>query len=156
MNRLFARETVTIGAPADTLFALVSDPVRMAAFTEEAVGARWMDGATAAAVGARFTGFNRNGQRRWHTVCSVVTLEPGSRFAFDVAVPVVRIPIARWEYAVEPVAEGTCAVTESTWVRAPLWFIPFGMLITGVLNRPAKNAANIAATLGRLKAHVEA
>ncbi|MQY02019.1 SRPBCC family protein [Actinomadura macrotermitis] len=155
MNRLFAAKSITVDAPADELFELVSDPVTMAGFAEEAMAARWLDGATRAALGARFVGFNRNGWRRWQTHCRIIALEQGRRFAYDVSVPVLKVPISRWQYKIEPAGDGTCIVTESNWARVPVWFIPFAMLVTGVINRPGHNAANIATTLERLKAHAE-
>ncbi|GAA2632052.1 SRPBCC family protein [Actinomadura fulvescens] len=154
MDRLFASDTVTINASADEVFAVVSDPAAMAAFAEELVAVRWLHGATEAALGARFEGLNRNGVRRWRTVCEVIELEPGRRFAYDVSTK-SQIPISRWRYDVEPASDGTCVVTESNWARVPLWFIPLAMAVTGVINRPAANAAHIATTLNRLKSHVE-
>lgn len=155
MNKLFARRTVTVRAPAADLFRLISDPVTMASFAEETVAARWLDGATQAALGKRFTGINRNGWRRWRTICEITTYEPGRRIAYDVSAPVINVPISRWQYELEPGSDGTCTVTESNWARVPVWFIPFAILITGVVDRPAHNAANITTTLIRLKNHAE-
>lgn len=154
MNKLFATGELVISAAPDQLFRLISDPPVMAGFAEELVAAAWIGGATRAAPGARFEGRNRNGARRWTTICKIVEMEPGRRFAYHVETH-FRIPVSRWQYDIEPAGDDTCTVTETNWLRAPLWFIPFAILITGVLNRPARNAANISTTLQRLKAHVE-
>lgn len=150
-----ATGTVPVRAtPAET-YRIISDPVAMARFAEEAHRARWLHGAEAPAVGARFQGYNRNGIRRWATTCRVTDADPGRRFAYEVTASPLRIPISRWQYDIEPTSEG-CTVTETNWLRAPLWFIPFAILITGVTDRIGANNANIATTLVRLKTHLEA
>jgi hypothetical protein len=154
LNRLFASGTVTIEASATEVFEVVSDPVIVAGLAEEAVAVGWLAGATQAALGARFKGFNRNGWRRWRTICHIV-FEEGRRFAYDVNAPVMKLPISRWQYETEPAGDGTCTVTETSWARVPLWFVPAAMLITGVFDRPACNTANITTTLGRLKTYIE-
>ncbi|MWA07046.1 SRPBCC family protein [Actinomadura sp. LD22] len=148
-----ATGTVTIGATPDEVYRVISDPPSMALLAEETHSARWLDGATGPAVGARFRGYNRNGLRRWSTTCSITDADPGRRFAYEVAAP-FNIPISRWQYDIEPTADG-CRVTETNWLRVPTWFLPFGILITGVADRASTNDANIAATLRSLKAHLE-
>jgi hypothetical protein len=121
----------------------------------EAVAVRWLDDATQAALRARFKGFNRNGWRRWRTICHIVVFQEGRRFAYDVNAPVMKLPISRWQYETEPAGDGTCTVTETSWARVPVWFVPAAILITGVFDRPARNTANITTTLGRLKTYIE-
>jgi hypothetical protein len=148
-----ATGTVTIRATPTEAYRIISDPPVMIRFAEEAHRARWLGGAKAPAVGARFHGYNRNGFRRWVTTCRVTDADPDERFAYEVAAP-LRIPISRWQYDIEPTAEG-CTVTETNWLRVPLWFIPFAMLITGVVDRIGTNDAHITTTLQRLKTHLE-
>ena len=105
-----ATGTVTVRAtPAET-YRVISDPPVMITFAEEAHGARWLRGATAAAVGARFIGYNRNGLRRWFTICRITDADPGRRFAYEVTAP-PGIPISRWQYDIEATAEGRTAAT---------------------------------------------
>lgn len=153
-----ATGSVTIRTPPSEAYRIISNPPSMARFTEEAHRAVWADGATGAAVGARFRGYNRNGVHRWVTNCRVTDADPERRFAYEVtAGPGPGVPIARWQYDIAPTADGEgCVVTETNWLRAPLWFIPAAILITGVLDRPGVNGAHIATTLERLKAHLEA
>lgn len=148
-----ATGTMAIRATPAEVYRIISDPPTMIRFAEEAHRARWLDGAKAPAVGARFQGHNRNGLRRWVTACRVTDADPDRRFAYEVAAP-LRIPISRWQYDIEPTAEG-CTVTETSWLRVPLWFIPFAMLITGVFDRVGANNAHITTTLHRLKTHLE-
>ncbi|MFC6882997.1 MULTISPECIES: SRPBCC family protein [Actinomadura] len=148
--------TITIDVDPDRAYGVLCDPPRMAEFAEETVAADWLGGATRAAVGARFRGANRHGRRLWYTRCRVTDADPDRRrFAYEVATP-FKVPICRWQYEVEDAPDGGCVVTETCWIRAPVWFIPFAILITGVLDRPGANKAHIATTLARLKAHLEA
>ncbi|WP_019634774.1 SRPBCC family protein [Actinomadura atramentaria] len=152
-SRPLATGRVAIDAAPSAAYAVVSDPPLMASFAEEAFRAEWLGGIPGPAVGARFRGHNRNGRRRWSTVCTVTHAEPGRRFGYDVDTA-FGLPISHWRYDVEPAGDG-CVVTERVWLRVPLWFIPLAMLITGVVNRPGANKRNIATTLDRLKTHLE-
>lgn len=144
---------VLIGAPPERVYRIVSDPVAMAGLAEEFYRARWIRGATGAAVGSWFSGANRNGWRRWVTHAEVVEAEPGRRFAYRVRTP-FRVPISRWEYDIAPEGAG-CRVVVTNWLCMPRWFVPFAILITGQPDRVATNSANIATTLTRVKAHAE-
>lgn len=144
---------IDIDAPAAHVWAFVSDPGRMAAIAEETIRVV-RRGSGAGRVGARFVGINRNGRHVWPTIAKVTDADPGQRFAFEVeAVP--GVPVARWQYDIEPTATG-CRVIESTWDRRASWFARVAGPITGVPDRVATNSRNIAATLDRLKAAVEA
>ncbi|UQA90706.1 SRPBCC family protein [Streptomyces halobius] len=149
-----ATGTVTIRTTPADAYDVVSDPPVMIRLAEEAHRARWLGGATAPAVGARFRGHNRNGLRRWVTNCRITDVDPGRRFAYEVTAP-LGVPISRWQYDIAPTAEG-CTVTETSWLRVPLWFIPLAILITGVSDRIGLNNANIGTTLLRLKHYLEA
>ncbi|WP_051797409.1 SRPBCC family protein [Streptomyces sp. NRRL S-337] len=148
-----ARGAVAIRATPADAYRVVSDPPVMIRLAEEAHRAHWLGGATAPAVGARFRGHNRNGLRRWVTTCRITDADPGRRFAYEVTAP-LGVPISRWQYDIAPTAKG-CTVTETTWTRVPLWFIPLAILITGVFDRIGVNHTHIGTTLQRLKHHLE-
>ncbi|OLR90963.1 SRPBCC family protein [Actinokineospora bangkokensis] len=147
-----AHAQVHVNATPARVYALVSDLAGMASSAEEYSGGTWLDGATGPAVGARFKGRNRRGWRRWSTT-SRVTDAQVERFAFEVKS--FGLPVARWQYDIEP-ADGGCVLTESTWDLRPAWYRPITALGTGVGDRAAENQRNIEATLGRLKAAAEA
>jgi uncharacterized protein YndB with AHSA1/START domain len=151
-NAPIATGQVTVNASPAKVYRLISDPTVMVGFAEEVYRARWLDGAIEPTVGARFRGDNRNGRRRWWTVCRITDAEPGRRFAYEVSTP-FKVPIARWQFDLLPAADG-CTVVESSWLRVPRWFIPFAIAITGQPDRPGTNNANIAVTLRRLKEHL--
>ncbi|GAA3533792.1 SRPBCC family protein [Amycolatopsis ultiminotia] len=143
---------IAVSAPPATVYTLVSDPGRLADVAAEYSRHRWLDGATGPAVGARFRGTNHRRGRRWTTTVTITAAEEARRYAFDVDFG--PVPISRWEYLIEPTAEG-CVVTESTWERRPGWFRIPALLGTGVWNRAAANHKNIATTLAHLKAAAE-
>lgn len=146
-----ATGAVTVNATPEEVYRLVSDPVAMAELAEEFYRARWIRGATGAAVGSWFSGSNRNGWRRWVTHAEVTEAEPGRRFAYRVRTPFF-VPISSWEYDITP--EGTgCRLTVTNWLRVPGWFVPIAIFITGQPDRAGTNALNIAITLGRVKAY---
>ncbi|WP_314173999.1 SRPBCC family protein [Streptomyces winkii] len=149
-----ARDTVAVRATPAEAYRVISDPPVLTRLAEEAHSARWLGGTDTASVGARFRGYNRNGLRRWATTCRVTDAAPGRSFAYEVTASPLRIPISRWQYDIEPTEQG-CTVTETNWLRVPLWFIPFAILVTGVADRIGANSAHITTTLGRLKAHLE-
>ncbi|PRX47593.1 polyketide cyclase/dehydrase/lipid transport protein [Prauserella shujinwangii] len=143
---------IDIDAPAERVYALISDPGTLAELAGEYTGYRWLGGATRARPGARFRGDNRNGIRRWSTFCTIDEADEGARFAFEVTFGPIRV--SRWQYDIEQ-AEGGCRVTERTWDRRPGWFRAVSGPVVGVRDRDERNRANIAATLRRLKERAE-
>jgi len=143
--------SVQVAAPAGTVWDLVSDLPNMGRISPENTGGAWRKGATGPAVGAVFTGHNRNGLRRWSTTVRVTKCEPGTSFAFAVS-SVFGIPVSEWAYAIAPDAGGGCEVTESWTDRRPRWFKGPAGLVTGVMRRDdTSTAQNLEATLAALK-----
>ncbi len=141
-----------IAAPAETLYALVSDVTRMGEWSPENVGGRWLDGATGPSVGARFRGSNRRGRRRWSNTCTVVAADPGHSFAFDVSV--IGVPVSRWTYEFRP--DGDAAVVTETWDdRRPRWLALFAGAAMGISDIRAHNDENIRTTLANLTTAAE-
>lgn len=143
-----------IWAPAEQLYALVSDVTRMGEWSPENTGGRWRGGATAPVIGAKFRGSNHRGWRRWSTNCTVVEAQPGRRFAFDVAVGVGVVPASRWTYDFWPDGEGT-VVTETWTDRRPRWLDIVAGATMGIDDIREHNRANMQQTLARLAAAVD-
>ncbi|GAA1682532.1 SRPBCC family protein [Fodinicola feengrottensis] len=146
-----ASAEITVAATPDEVYALVSDVTRTPEYAVECVRCEWVGG-TGPAVGVRFRGNNRHGNRRWTTISEVVAAEPGARFAFEVVTVGTRV--ARWEYEIAA-ADGGARVTESTWDQRPGWLRIASIAATGVRDRTAENNQNIRRTLERLKVIVE-
>ena len=64
-----------IAAPAEQLWAMVSDVTRMGEWSPENEAGEWLRGATGPKPGASFRGTNRNGKKTWKTVATVVDAE---------------------------------------------------------------------------------
>ena len=144
--------TREISAPAEQVWAMVSDVTRMGEWSPENEGATWLGNATGPQPGAKFRGTNRIGKRKWKTVAVVVDADPGRRFSFQVTT--MGLKIAEWSYAFEPTVRG-CRVTE-TWIeQRPGFFKPLAHLVTGVGDRATHNRAGIEQTLERLAAIAE-
>lgn len=141
-----------IAASPDAVWALVSDLPAMGRFSPENTGGTWRGGATGPALGARFTGANKRGVRRWRTSVVVSRCEPGRAFAFDVSW--LGLKVARWSYEVEPTPAG-CRLTES-WEDRRSWMVKTGGTVhTGVSDRAAYAATSIEQTLAAVKQAAE-
>ena len=147
-----------IGAPADRIWPLVSDPTRMGEFSPENSGARWRGGAKQAAVGARFRGFNRRGLAVWYTDCAVRTCVPEQEFSFDVMFPPVIPLVATWTWRLEPDPANADRTRVTVSWELPrevgrerkLFYRSFG-----VTNRERDLADGTSATLRRIAAALE-
>lgn len=135
-----------VEAPAEVVYDLVADLPRMGEWSPETERVLWRGDATGPEVGARFIGWNRKGVVRWFTYGEVVTAERGRRFAFEVTVGPIKV--ARWEYVLEPDADGAgCTVTEEWTERRPR----FARLHDAALgDRRVSNAAGMELTLTAL------
>ena len=136
-----------IAAPPEAVFAMVTDLPRMGEWSPENTGGHWKGGATSAAVGARFSGSNRNGWHRWTTTATVRELVPERTFSFDVTS--MGLSVANWRYDIEPTDTG-CRVTESWTDMRPGWFASVARLATGVADRAAYTQTSMETTLEAL------
>lgn len=141
--------TVTreIAAAPEKVWALVSDVTRMGEWSPEATGGTWVKGSDGPQTGARFTGANALGKRRWSTTCTVTDCVPGEVFAFEVKGGPLRV--SRWEYRFEP-TEGGCRVTESWTDQRGRIVRVLGKTMTGVEDRATHNRETMEATLDGL------
>ena len=154
MSKPSASAHTEVNASPEAVYALVSDLPGMSRVAVEFERGSWLGGAREPAVGARFRGHNKRTWRRWTTTAKVTDAEPGRRFAFEVS-SVAGIPVARWQYDIEPTDAG-CRVAEHTWDRRPSWFRPLTILITGIGDRAEHNQRNMERTLRQLKSAAEA
>lgn len=142
-----------VAAPPERVWSLVSDITRMGEWSPETTSCSWIGGATGAEVGARFRGKNRNGWRRWSTLCRVVEADPGRTFAFDVEAGPVKI--ARWSYRIAPTDTG-CTLTETWTDQRAGWMKVPSRLISGVSDRAEHNRHSMTSTIDRLAGAAEA
>ncbi|TDD48207.1 SRPBCC family protein [Kribbella antibiotica] len=141
---------ITVAAPADTLYALVSDLPRMGEWSPECTGVTWNSRTPGPATGARFIGRNRSGVARWPTQGRVLEAEPGRRFTFEIFFGPLQVALWSYDFTV---TDGGCEVTESWTDRRPA-ALKFTMN-TIVGDRVKINEYGIRTTLERLKAAAE-
>ena len=108
---------VVISAPAELLYDMVSDVTRMGEWSPHTFAARWLDGATGPAVGARFAGDNRNEHDEWTLAATVTDADRPNVFAFVTGK--AEGPATRWEYRFEPTGGGTRVVESFAWTWMP-------------------------------------
>jgi Polyketide cyclase / dehydrase and lipid transport len=140
-----------IAASPEQLYALVSDLPRMGEWSSENNGGKWLNGATGAVVGAKFKGKNAHGRRRWSTLATVVTADPGHEFAFDVTS--AGLKVARWGYRLAAVDGGTEVTEYWSDHRSPAIAKITGVVV-GVTDRVQHNRAGMEQTLDRLAAAI--
>ena len=144
-----------IEATPEQVFALVADVTKMPTFSPELVECRWLDGATEAAVGARFAARNKVSRGpSWVNKPVITSLEPGRAISWARSEPFGGT--VEWAYRFDP-AEGGTQVTESYRVTKPIGRI--GWLIIGTMSATNDRAGQLRSgmqqTLDRLKAAVE-
>ena len=144
--------TRQVRAPADRVWAMVSDITRMGEWSPENEGATWTGGATGPHPGAAFRGTNRNGSRTWRTAGRVVAADPGRLFSFRITV--LGLASSEWHYRFDPTADG-CRVTETWHDQRGAVIRLLGRLATGVDHDAAYTRAGMERTLENLTAAAE-
>ena len=94
---------VSIDAPVDAVWDLVSDIDLPARFQDEFVEAVWLDDGPS--LNARFLGRNRRGERTWETTSWLISYEPMMTFGW--AVSDKDEPSATWTFFLEVAERGT-------------------------------------------------
>jgi uncharacterized protein YndB with AHSA1/START domain len=141
---------IHIDAAPEAVYAMVADITRMGEWSPETVSARWVDGASGAAVGAKFKGKNKR-RMSWTTTCTVTDADPGRLFAFSVGK-------THWRYEFAAADGGTDVVESFSFADEPgrleRFFTKVG---TGVSwdERPAQMVEGMQETLRRVKAAAE-
>jgi uncharacterized protein YndB with AHSA1/START domain len=146
---------LVMAAPPEAVYAAIADVTRMPEFSPEVVECRWLDGATEAAVGARFRARNKftRGPAIGNTPV-ITAVEPGRRISWSRTE--VGGGTVEWTYEFLPHPEGT-EVVESYRALKPV--NRFGWLLIGFFSskeRAKLQRQGMEQTLERLRAHVEA
>jgi hypothetical protein len=144
---------ILIHATREAVFPLIADPIRMAEWSPECVGCRWVGRTQHAQVGARFRGTSRNGWRRWRTTSTIADMRDAELFAWEVTY--FGMPVARWEYRLEPEGDDVRLV-ETVDDRRGRVLRLVSPLITGSPDRNVRNADTMESTLEAIKAAAEA
>lgn len=139
---------VHVDAPAEAVWALLSDLERMGEWSPECYRVEWLDGAKApASPGARFRGWNRYGRMKWSVACKVKTAVPDKELSFSTLVR--EREMVTWSYRIDPSNEGV-DVTEPFDVR----WLPISARIAEdflMRDRDRRRQDAMRATLERIK-----
>jgi hypothetical protein len=143
---------VVMAAPAEVIYALISDLPRMGDWSLECRRVEWLEGSTGPVEGATFIGHNTGGPRglmKWSRRGRVLTADEGREFAF--VTEEGGRESTEWRYHLEPVAGGT-RVTESYVVR---WIPTWARILDVPTNRVRELRESMAHTLEQLKKAAE-
>ena len=143
--------SVQIDREPAVVFAAIADVTRMGEWSPECTAARWTDGATGPAVGAKFEGDNRVAVagitvKKWTTTSEVTACVPGQVFEFTAE------GYTTWRYELEPSGTGT-KVTES-YEYAPMSGAQKFAYET-LMRRPTAMVKGMQRTLDRIKQSLE-
>ncbi|KRB76409.1 polyketide cyclase [Nocardioides sp. Root190] len=150
-------DSIEIAAPADKVWALVTDISRMAKWSPQVVKSTVKGGEVK--LGTTFSNLNKQGVKRWPTGGKVVRFVPpadgkAGDFAFK-----IRENRSVWSFAIEPTADGTTLVTERR--ETPQGISNVSLILTKVVLGGQKGFTDelrtgIRQTLERIKAEAEA
>jgi hypothetical protein len=143
--------SIEINHDPAVVFSAIADVTRMGEWSPECVEARWVEGATGPAVGARFEGDNRVvwfgvTVKKWTTTSEITACVPGEVFEF------VAEGYTTWRYRLEPHGTAT-KVTESFEFPSQTGARKF--VYETLLRRSAAMVKGMRHTLERIKQAVE-
>jgi uncharacterized protein YndB with AHSA1/START domain len=146
------RASVTIEAPAEAVWEVVSDVTRVGEWSGECHGCAWEQGSLGAVRGARFRGRNRRGGFRWTRLNEVTDVDPPRRLKWR-TVPRFPYPDSvQWELSLLETDSGT-TVTESFEVVKIPKVMEWGIGVAMPAHRD--RSADLGEDLLRLKKVVE-
>ena len=95
---------------------------------------------------------NRNGQKSWNMLVTIVDCESGRRISWRTSS--LGVPNADWISEFEP-HNGVCLVTETWTDKRYLWSLPVSAFLSGVKDRTSHTRDGIERTLENLATAVE-
>ena len=136
-----------INAPAEVIWALITDINLPAQFSSEFQGAEWIG--PGPGLGSTFAGRNQHAAiGSWQTTCTVTQYVDGQVFEWCVGKP--ENPSAKWRFTLQPTADG---VTLTQWMQ--LGPAPSG-LTPAIEAMPDKEGKIIARRLDEHQANMQA
>lgn len=141
--------SVDVAAPAEEVWAAVSDVTRMSRWSPELRRVVVL-GSPKQGLGTTFLGFNRRGWAAWPTTSKVVRFEPGRAIAWR-----TRESGATWTYELSGNGAGTRLVGRRELPSYSLGTKVMAPLIGGAQGHDRELADGIRTTLERIRATVE-
>ncbi|MGI5350702.1 SRPBCC family protein [Streptomyces sp. CA-250714] len=166
--------SVRIDAPGAAVYRMVSDITRMGEWSPECFGGKWIAG-TPGTEGARFHGFNREGEAVWTSESEVITAKEPKEFGFTVLKFCAGEPTAdsswlggsqpgdmTWTFQIEDDGSDGCVLTQrhvmrlvGPFYRALLEEVDEDKRADHVQNRKEHLQHSMESTLARVKAVAE-
>ena len=143
--------SIDIAASPDTVYDLVADITRMGEWSPECYRCEWLDGATAAAPGTRFRGYNRRSGYRWERTALVDVADGGREFAFTTINDGNGRHETRWRYMMKPSPLGTVLTEDFEF----LWCSLANRAAEMLLPRGRQMRQGVQETLMRIKRAAE-
>lgn len=119
--RVDGESTVTVDASPAEVWAVLADVRRTGEWSHECHTTAWLDGATHAAVGARFQGSNRSGRTKWSRPCLITACDAERELVYETSGPMAK-DSTMWRFALEPDGAGTRITQQFRVLKLPLWF----------------------------------
>ena len=144
--------SIEIDAPPAQVWALISDPARMSAFSSQVIKS-FVRGGGPVATGTKFLNINHRGPIVWPTQAMVVRCEPHTDFAFR-----IKENYTIWSFALEPTAAGGTRVVhrrETPKGISQLSLKSTAIAMGGVPKFTGELQEGMYRTLERLKAEAE-
>lgn len=147
-TRLSGRTSLHATAAPETIWPILADVTRVGQWSHEGHTATWIDGATHAAVGARFRGTSRSGFAQWSRSCTVQVCASPNQFGYRTEGRLLR-DSTEWLWTLEPEAGGT-RITQHYRVRSlPVWADRLVWLFTRPITTGARPSSETSRTSRR-------
>ncbi|QKT11520.1 hemerythrin domain-containing protein [Rhodococcus sp. W8901] len=118
---LGGRHEVTTSASPEAVWNVLADVTRVREWSHECHAARWLDGVSAASVGARFRGSSKAGFVRWSRTCTLTELDAPRQMVW-VTDGGIYGDNTEWRFVLEPTDSGTRIVQSYRIINLPTWF----------------------------------
>lgn len=145
--------SIEIRATPERVYDLLADITQMGRWSPECQRCEWIDGSSAAVVGARFRGHNRSGLIRWSNVSEIVEADRGSVLAWVMGGHEKRY--SEWRYTFEPTSDGVRVTESFQSLRHTLAGRLGGLPLGGQRRSERRLQRGVEQTLRRLRAVAE-
>jgi uncharacterized protein YndB with AHSA1/START domain len=136
---------VVVDAAPEAVWAVLADVTRIGEWSHECRGAEWLDGARAAAPGARFRGRNTAGRGvRWARTCEIRVADAPRELVWRTAGPRLMRDASQWCVRLEPAGSGTRIRQDFRVVTMAAWAdLVISFMIPAHLDRAAALRADL-------------
>ena len=145
--------SIDIRATPERVYDLLADITQMGRWSPECQRCEWIDGWSAAVVGARFRGHNRSGLIRWSNVSEIVEADRGRVLAWVMGGRERRY--SEWRYTFEANDEGVRVSESFQSLRHTLLGQFAGLPLGGQKRSERRLQGGVEQTLRRLRTVAE-